>query len=173
MEKKEGRTKRRIRKNCDDAFNVNNFRLRFYVFNYRVAASLWQRDETTAKLDEAGLRSNPHSRHFLRSSHYQDCVCCVCACVYTCACLRLFSLRYVFYSAPRRLNDLHSPSPPRSLPRTKIPSTVLGNTEIATFFPLKERTIRSFLLLLLLLFCAKVSVPLEKRCGFEKRKVAK
>lgn len=49
---------------------------------------------------------------------------CACACVCTCACLRLFSLRYVFYSAPRRLNDLHSPSPPRSLPRTKIPSTL-------------------------------------------------
>ena len=45
--------KNKKKKNCDDAFNVNNFRLRFYVFNYRIAASLWQRDETTAKLDEA------------------------------------------------------------------------------------------------------------------------
>lgn len=110
MEKKEGRTKRRIRKNCDDAFNVNNFRLRFYVFNYRVAASLWQRDETTAKLDEAGLRSNPHSRHFLRSSHYQDRVCVVPA--RACIRVRAFAYSPFVTSSTLHLADLTIYIPP-------------------------------------------------------------
>lgn len=108
--------KNKKKKNCDDAFNVNNFRLRFYVFNYRVAASLWQRDETTAKLDEARppLESAIHAIFCALPITKIVCVCvCVLARAYTCACLfRLFSLRYVFSTLHLADLTIYIPSPP-------------------------------------------------------------
>lgn len=106
--------KNKKKKNCDDAFNVNNFRLRFYVFNYRVAASLWQRDETTAKLDEARppLESAIHAIFCALPITKIVCV-CVLARAYTCACLfRLFSLRYVFSTLHLADLTIYIPSPP-------------------------------------------------------------
>lgn len=70
-----------------------------------------------------------HSRHFLRSSHYQDCVCvCVLARAYTCACLfRLFSLRYVFSTLHLADLTIYIPSPlsGSSFPRTKTETNSL------------------------------------------------
>lgn len=89
-------------------------------FNYRVAASLWQRDETTAKLDEARppLESAIHAIFCALPITKIVCVCvCVLARAYTCACLfRLFSLRYVFSTLHLAdLIDLHSLPPSLAL----------------------------------------------------------
>lgn len=137
--KERGEDQERIRKNCDDAFNVNNFRLRFYVFNYRVAASLWQRDETTAKLDEAGLRSNPHSRHFLRSSHYQDRVCVVPA--RACIRVRAFAYSPFVTSSTLHLADLtiYIPPPlPAPCLERKSPPLFSGTLKSRHFSPWKN-----------------------------------
>lgn len=94
------RTKRWIRKNCDDAFNVNNFRLRFYFLiteSRRASGSGTRRQPSLTRQASAWIR---HSRHFLRSSHYQDCVCVRVRAYNMCVrAFRLFSLRYVFYHA--------------------------------------------------------------------------
>lgn len=138
--------KNKKKKNCDDAFNVNNFRLRFYVFNYRVAASLWQRDETTAKLDEARppLESAIHAIFCALPITKIVCVCvCVLARAYTCACLfRLFSLRYVFSTLHLADLTIYIPSPlsgssfPRTKTETNVPSTVpLGTLKSRHFSP--------------------------------------
>lgn len=117
-------------------------------------------------LTRPGLRLNPPFTPFFALFPLPRlCVyVCSCACLYVCVPLSLIlpSLR-LLYSTPRRLNDLHSLPPSLALlflerkPKRIVSSTVpLGNTEIATFFPLKDRTIRNFLLLLL--FCPKVYI---------------
>lgn len=117
-------------------------------------------------LTRPGLRLNPPFTPFFALFPLPRlCVCvCSCACLYVCVPLSLIlpSLR-LLYSTPRRLNRSTFPPPlsgssfPRTKTETNVPSTVpLGNTEIAIFFPLKDRTIRNFLLLLL--FCPKVYI---------------
>lgn len=108
-------------------------------FNYRVAASLWQRDETTAKLDEAGLRSNPHSRHFLRSSHYQDRVCVVPA--RACIRVRAFAYSPFVTSSTLHLADLtiYIPPPlPAPCLERKSPPLFSGTLKSRHFSPWKN-----------------------------------
>lgn len=117
-------------------------------------------------LTRPGLRLNPPFTPFFALFPLPRlCVyVCSCACLYVCVPLSLIlpSLR-LLYSTPRRLNRSTFPPPSLALlflerkPKRIVSSTVpLGNTEIATFFPLKDRTIRNFLLLLL--FCPKVYI---------------
>lgn len=150
----------------------------FLLFNYRTAASLWQQrddDSQAARLDEAASAWIRHSRHFLRSSHYEN---CVRACVRVCVCA--YTSRFVT-SVPLLLADLTIYIPPPSLPfpfsfprtktETKSPSAVFAN-EIVTFFERPDHSRSFFFLLLLLLLlpflrdrCRDIlyPLPLEKR----------
>lgn len=126
-------------------------------------------------LTRPGLRLNPPFTPFFALFPLPRlCVyVCSCACLYVCVPLSLIlpSLR-LLYSTPRRLNDLHS-LPPLWLffssneNRNECPlHCSTRNTEIATFFPLKDRTIRNFLLLFL--FCAKVYIYIYISLSSEK-----
>lgn len=90
------RTKRWIRKNCDDAFNVNNFRLRFY---FLITES--------RRASGSGTRRQPSLTRQASAIHAIFCalpitkIVCVRVRAYNMCvrAFRLFSLRYVFYHA--------------------------------------------------------------------------
>lgn len=151
----------------------------FLLFNYRAAASLWQQrddDSQAARLDEAASAWIRHSRHFLRSSHYENCVrayvrVCVCACTF----------RFVT-SVPLLLADLTIYTPPSSSPSLFLerkpkrnPPPLFSRTKSRHF--LKGRIFpevsSSFFFSFFFLFCA-IDVAIcyilfHWRNGFEKR----